>query len=128
MTTIEQERRLTQLGERVIGAWNSQDVDGVLACYTDDLVYLDPNTDGPVEGTDAMRRYLEKLFSEWQMTWETREVFSFAGGDGAAVLWRATLASKSGGPEVEANGMDLVLLDGDLISRNEVYFDRSALA
>jgi hypothetical protein len=26
------------------------------------------------------------------------------------------------------NGMDLVLVQGELISRNEVYFDRSLLA
>ena len=29
---------------------------------------------------------------------------------------------------VEADGMDLVLMEGDLIKRNEVYFDRAALA
>jgi ketosteroid isomerase-like protein len=26
----------------VLGAWNSQDVDRVLACYTEDCIYRDP--------------------------------------------------------------------------------------
>jgi hypothetical protein len=30
--------------------------------------------------------------------------------------------------EVIVNGMDLVVVEGELISRNEVYFDRSLLA
>ena len=29
---------------------------------------------------------------------------------------------------VEADGMDIVLLEGDRIKRNEVYFDRAVLA
>jgi hypothetical protein len=29
---------------------------------------------------------------------------------------------------VEADGMDLVLMDGELVKRNEVYFDRAVLA
>jgi hypothetical protein len=29
---------------------------------------------------------------------------------------------------VEIDGMDIALLDGERLSRNEVYFDRAALA
>jgi len=31
-----------------LGAWNSQDVERVLDCYTDDVRYRDPNTRGEV--------------------------------------------------------------------------------
>ena len=48
---------LWKFGERYIAAWNTQSVDEVVACYSEDLVYVDPNTRGPVEGADAMRRY-----------------------------------------------------------------------
>jgi nuclear transport factor 2 (NTF2) superfamily protein len=50
------------LAERLLEAWNSQDVDQVLDCYTADVRYRDPNTRGFVEGGEQLRRYLTKLF------------------------------------------------------------------
>ena len=120
--------RLEQLADRVLTSWNSQDVDVVLACYTDDLLYLDPNTRGPVIGREAMRAYLTKLFSRWTMTWERDEVFPLDGADGVAIRWVGKLAPAGETRSVDISGLDLVILDGDLVGRNEVYFDRSPLA
>jgi len=119
---------LEALATRFLEAWNSQDVDRVLACYTEDLVYRDPNTRSPVVGAEAMRRYLQKLFAAWQMTWALREAHELASGDGAAILWRATFRRAGQEAVVEADGMDLVCLEGLRARRNEVYFDRSILA
>ncbi len=115
---------LQALAESFLGAWNSQEVERVVACYTPDLVYRDPNTRGDVHGADAMRRYLTKLFARWQMHWSLREAYPLAGG--AAVLWRATIGVP-GGPAATVDGMDLVLLRDERIARNDVYFDRAAL-
>lgn len=117
-----------ELAERFLEAWNSQDVEAVLACYTEDAVYWDPNTRGEVRGREAMRRYLRKLFAAWTMRWSLREAFALEGRDGAAVLWTASLRKAEGGEGVEARGMDLVLVRDGRIERNEVYFDRSVLA
>ncbi len=119
---------LQELKQRLIEAWNAQDVEGVVSCYTDDLVYVDPNTRGPVEGAEAMRRYLTKLFSRWQMEWTVKETFPLEGIDGVAALWRASFRVPGGDETVEADGMDLVLLEGNRVRRNEVYFDRAVLA
>lgn len=120
---------LSSLAEAFLGAWNSQDVDAVAAVYTDDVIYTDPNLETPLEGAEALRRYLTTLFGLWEMHWSLREPpFPLAGEDGAAVTWRATFRKPGGQEAVEAEGMDLVLLDGDRIKRNEVYFDRAALA
>ena len=35
----------------VLSAWNSHDVDRVVACYTEDCIYRDPNTRGRSPGT-----------------------------------------------------------------------------
>jgi uncharacterized protein (TIGR02246 family) len=115
------------LSRKVLGAWNDQDVEAVVQCYTEDCTYLDPNTRGPVEGRDALRRYLASLFAKWTMTWTLKEFHSFGSEDGGAFLWRATLTPAGGGRTVEIDGMDLVLLEGDRLRRNEVYFDRMAL-
>jgi ketosteroid isomerase-like protein len=120
--------RLEALARRFYDAWNSQDVDRVLACYTDDAVYVDPNTRGTVEGKAALRAYLTKLFERWDMTWHGRELFPLDSVDGSAALWTATLGPKNSDQSVSVNGMDLVILRGDQLARNEVYFDRSVLA
>ena len=114
--------------DRRIAAWNSQDVDAVLDCYTEDLVYRDPNTRGEVKGRENMRRYLRKLFASWNMHWSLREVLPLANVEGSAALWHASFRRGPGGETVEVDGMDLVLLEGERISRNEVYFDRALLA
>jgi ketosteroid isomerase-like protein len=116
-----------RLAENVLAAWNAQDVERVLAFYTEDCVYRDPNTRGPVVGHAALGSYLTRLFDAWKMHWSLREFFDFEEG-GGAFLWHATLTPARGGETVEVDGMDLVLLRADKLCRNEVYFDRLALA
>ena len=116
-----------RLSTAVLDAWNRQDVDAVLACYTSDCIYLDPNTRGPVVGHDALRRYLTRLFEKWRMHWSMREFFPFGEGDSGAFLWHATLTPAHGGNTAEIDGMDLALVRDNLLYRNEVYFDRMAL-
>jgi ketosteroid isomerase-like protein len=103
-------------------------VEEVIACYTSDLVYLDPNTQGPIQGSDAMRRYLSTLFKQWNMNWRLKEAHLLGSGDGCAVLWEATLKRAGADRKAIIKGTDLVVVRGELISRNEVYFDRSLLA
>ena len=117
-----------QRSKLMLEAWNSHDPDAVLARYTADVVYVDPNTRGAIEGSDGFRRYLTKLFDRWQMNWQLREAFLFGDEDGGAMLWRATLRPRDGEREVTVEGMDLILMDGELVRRNEVYIDRAALA
>ncbi|MHB8894295.1 MAG: nuclear transport factor 2 family protein [Candidatus Geothermincolia bacterium] len=121
------EAKMIELAEGVLGAWNTQDVDEVAGCYTDDVVYLDPNTRGYVNGSDAFKKYLGKLFEGWRMTWAYKEGFIHEGGAGCTVLWHATIRKHDGEKVVEFDGMDLVLVRDDRIARNEVYFDRTAL-
>jgi uncharacterized protein (TIGR02246 family) len=119
--------RLDDLVTRFLDAWNAQDVERVLDCYTEDVRYRDPNTRGFVEGRDALRRYLTKLFAGWQMTWARRDMFELQGDRGVAFLWRATFRRPGEARVVEIDGMDLALLRGDRLARNEVYFDRTPL-
>lgn len=123
---MNRERR-DRLVTSFLTAWTSQDIERVLDCYTDDVRYHDPNTRGDVMGRDSLRRYLNRLFAGWQMTWAARDVFDLEGEDGVAFLWRATFRRPGEDRVIEVDGMDLAVLQGDRIARNEVYFDRSAL-
>jgi ketosteroid isomerase-like protein len=122
------EKTMLKLTDAFLGAWNVQDVEQVLACYTPDVLYRDPNTRGHVQGAEALRRYLTKLFGAWDMHWSLREAYLLNGSNGGAILWHASLKKAGGAKTVEVDGMDLVLLEGNLIKRNDVYFDRAALA
>jgi ketosteroid isomerase-like protein len=86
---------LEDLAQRFFEAWNSQDVNRVVACYTDDTTYIDPNTRGPVSGKLALHAYLTKLFDRWDMYWEGRELFPLNDNAGSAALWTATLRPKN---------------------------------
>ncbi|HXJ32787.1 MAG TPA: nuclear transport factor 2 family protein [Candidatus Eisenbacteria bacterium] len=123
---MEQEA-MRERATAVLSAWNSHDVDRVIACYTEDCVYRDPNTRGAITGREALRRYLTRLFRDWRMRWSLREFFPFPDAGGGAFLWDATLTPATGGHTAEISGMDLVCLRGEQLSRNEVYFDRVAL-
>ncbi len=122
------ERRMYELAEGLLNAWNSQDVDQVLACYTEDVVYVDPNTRGEVKGAEAMGKYLGKLFTGWKMIWQLKEAYLFKDHSGCAAMWHASIGPVVGEEAVELDGMDLVLMEGDLVKRNEVYFDRAVIA
>jgi ketosteroid isomerase-like protein len=124
---MDRETMLT-LAEKFLGAWNTQEVDRVLSCYTTDLEYRDPNTRGAVRGAAAMRRYLSKLFGRWQMHWALREAHLFDDGQGCAVLWQATFRRPESDTTIEIDGMDFVEVRGDRITRNEVCFARAQLA
>jgi ketosteroid isomerase-like protein len=121
------QNELVTFAQRFLSAWNSQDVERVVGCYTEDIRYRDPNTKGAVKGAEAMRHYLRKLFASWTMHWTFREGLPFADEEGAVVLWHASIRKADGGQAVEVDGMDLILLRGDRIARNDVYFDRTAL-
>jgi ketosteroid isomerase-like protein len=116
-----------ELAERILSAWNSQEVDKVLSCYTKDCIYLDPNTKGKVSGHEALRKYLSRLFQQWKMHWSLREFFLFADQNGGAFLWHAKLTPANEGKASEIDGMDLVIIREGRMCRNEVYFDRTAL-
>jgi hypothetical protein len=120
--------KMLALAEEFLGAWNSQEVERVIDCYTSDLEYRDPNTRGPINDRESMRRYLTRLFEGWRMHWSLREAHLFEDGSGCNVLWHATFERPGGAAKVEIDGMDFVAVRDDRIARNEVCFDRALLA
>ncbi len=108
-----------------LAAWTSQDIGRLLSFYSDTVEYLDPNTRGELKGHDAFRRYVGKLFSAWpKMAWRAKDIFEHTAVGGCTVTWRAEI-TKQDGQILSLDGMDLVFIADGIITRNEVYFDRS---
>ena len=118
---------LTSFINNWLEAWTIQDIEKLLAFYSEDMKYLDPNTRGLIEGREAFRNYLGKLFAAWpKMSWHAKVIFTHADGVGYTVTWRAEI-TKPDGQILKLDGMDLVFIEDGKITRNEVYFDRSSL-
>lgn len=99
-------------------AWTDKDVDRLCQFYADNCVYKDPQTAQGLEGQAALRGYLTQLFgSTPPMTYEPDEVWPIPGG--YCGRWYCTIGENGEGGRMR--GFDLVLLDGDRITLNEVY-------
>jgi ketosteroid isomerase-like protein len=119
--------RIRAVAAQFLEAWSSHDVARVVACYTEDVDYRDPNLAAPIRGSVALERYIDRLFAEWRMQWKLEEAVPLLTGDGAAVMWRAEFRRVEGDRVAEVAGMDLVVLRGSKIRRNHIFFDRTAL-
>jgi hypothetical protein len=99
-------------------AWTEKDVDRLCGFYAQDCVYHDPQTAAGLKGNDALRAYLTRLFAATPpMTYTPDEVWPIPGG--FCGRWYCDIGE--GGALGRIRGFDMVLLDGDLITHNEVY-------
>jgi uncharacterized protein (TIGR02246 family) len=114
---------MQELIARVIHAWNTHDADKVAECYTPDAAYTDPFTRGKIKGRDALRSYLTKIFAAWEMRWEIREIFPHASGDGATILSEGSYKKPGDEKTYRFQKVEIAILEGDLIARNEIFFD-----
>lgn len=100
-------------------AWSDKDVDRLLTLYHPDVVYKDSQTAAGIKGHAALRAYLEGLFKATPpMRYNPDEVWPIPGG--YCGRWYCTIDLPDGSKRL-MRGFDLVLLEGDQISLNEVY-------
>lgn len=103
-------------------AWAGNEPKRLLDYYADDATYVDPARPGGIMDRGDLAAYFEKLLdANPGMVWTRDRLFEIPGG--FVVQWTARIPVN--GREIVERGMDLVLLKGRRILRNEVYFDRS---
>lgn len=89
-------------------AINAHDVQGVLACFTDDAVFTDVGTGQVARGKDEMRAMLEGLFATFSgLRVDLRSAF----GDGNSLVHEFTMSGVHSGsvPGLEATGKSFTL-------------------
>jgi len=114
------------LCDRWLPRWTGNRPDELITCYAPDVFYRDPAVPHGLHGREALLAYLKKLLARnpaW--VWTADEVWPLAGAHGFALRWKAVIPV--GATVVHETGLDLVRVEGGLVTRNEVYFDRAGL-
>ena len=117
-------RDLEEFCRRWLSAWTGNQPEELLQFYSADAYYRDPARPDGSRGEKALCEYFTKLLKknpDW--VWTAREVIPTA--KGFVLKWIATIPVQSCSATIE--GLDILELSEDKITRNEVYFDRSAL-
>lgn len=111
-----------------IDMWNTLDLEKTLSTYTDDVIYCDPKTGRRIIGKAHLRRYLRKFMERWDMQFTVTEEYRLEGLDGQAVLWDCVIRRREGGPSKLVRGMDICMVRGKQLCRDEAYMETGVLA
>jgi len=111
---------LRDLIDRHDAGWNAQDLDTIMATYTDDIVFQNHTAgEAPVSGAAAVRGHLAGIFARWpDMRFESRRRYHAA--DVCVSEWTAR-ATTPDGRSVEWDGVDVFPIRDGLIARKDVY-------
>ncbi len=118
----EQEARV--FAERWLAEWTGNHPEALLQFYAPEALYRDPARPLGLRGHSALRPYFQRLLAAnpaW--VWTVTEVFPTAGG--FTLKWHAKIPA--GDALIEEDGLDIVEVADGLITRNEVYFNATAL-
>ena len=97
--------------ERLIDADNARDLEAVLTCYTNDVIWLPPG-EAPVQGKEAIRARYESLFASFDIAF-TLEIAEASGRDGVGFAWgttRGSITPRAGGAAIPVDDKFLAVL------------------
>ena len=123
--------------EKVIAAygeaWNSHNVEAILAMHTEDSVFENHTSGGKGVGKDAIRELLNRIFAAFpDIRFDARRTYVRDGLVTQEWTATATLATpytkgsttvQPTGKKVSWNGVDVIPFAGNLVARKDVYVD-----
>lgn len=121
----DRESELRALTLDFLDAFNRNDLDAVMAFFTDDVVYEELH--GPINrGRDAVRKAFEPQFagSFGRMEFLEDDTFIDASADKVMSSWHLSL-EMDGEPRV-LHGLDLLEFEGSLIVRKQTFVKAKA--
>jgi len=105
-------------------AWTGNRPEELIKYYSQDAFYSDPARREGMRGHSEILPYFKRLLAanpDW--VWELVEAFPTK--EGFTGKWKATIPV--GNKVIIEYGVDIVEVSGGKVTRNEVYFDRTAL-
>jgi SnoaL-like protein len=116
--------RARSFAARWLPAWTGNQPDLLASYYTDDAFYADPAVPDGVQGQAELLGYFRRLLAR-NPNWIWRQRRATPLEDGFLNHWEADIPV--GDEVLTVEGVCAVQLRGELIYRNEVFFDRSEL-
>jgi steroid delta-isomerase-like uncharacterized protein len=123
---------LTKAIGRYNDAWNSQDLDAIMAMHAPDMVFANHTAGESAEG-EAVRGHVAKIFDAWpDMVFETQRLYVREGlvvqewtatATHANTMRRGDLEAPPTGRTVSWDGIDSIPFEDGLIKRKDVYSD-----
>jgi steroid delta-isomerase-like uncharacterized protein len=114
-------------------AWNSHDIEAILALHTEDSVFENHTSGGKAVGKGAIRELLKGIFAAFpDMRFDARRTYVRDGLVTQEWTATATLALpytkgsttvQPTGRKVSWNGVDVIPFAGNLVARKDVYVD-----
>lgn len=109
---------LRTLIESYNDAWNRQDLDAVASMHADDIVFHNWTAGERVEGAEAVRAHIGRIFENWPTLRFTGRALR-VGDDFVVSEWTAH-ASRDG-ESLEWDGVDVFPIRDGKIARKDVY-------
>jgi steroid delta-isomerase-like uncharacterized protein len=130
-------RELQQFIDRYNDAWNTHDVDAIVAMHTEDSVFENHVTGDVNVGRDQIGAAIRGIFSVFpDLNFEGRRQYIrddlvvqewTARGTHEGPMTRAGIEVEPTGKRVEYKGMDVIPIRDGLVARKDVYSDSITL-
>jgi steroid delta-isomerase-like uncharacterized protein len=132
MTERDGVEALTEAIGRYNDAWNSQDLDAIVAMHAPDMVFANHTAGESAEGTEV-RGHIASIFAAWpDMRFETRRLYVREGlvvqewtatATHTKAMRRGDLEAPPSGRTVKWDGVDVIPFEDGLVKRKDVYSD-----
>ncbi len=119
---METQTKLEQFATQWLNAWHGNKPNELLTFYAEDAFYGDPANRNGLQGKAQLKPYFEKLLAANPL-WVWIVLEAIPTEKGFTLKWKARIPV--GDKMLEETGLDIVEMQHGLITRNEVWFDRS---
>ncbi len=118
--------------KRCYDAWETGNAAAIVDSYTDDVVYSDMKAVGRIIGGENLRRYITRFVQRYDIKFRVTEEHRLKDVDGLATIWEAAIRPRDAEGRimtqlVMTRGFDIVMVRGDKVSRDEAYWDHTAI-
>ena len=132
MNASDSAERLEEAIGRYNEAWNSHDLDAIMAMHAPDMVFCNHTAGESAEG-DAVREHIGAIFETWpDITFSTRRLYVREGlvvqewtaaATHANEMRRGELVAEPTGKKITWDGLDVIPFEDGLVKRKDVYSD-----